>query len=284
MRKFGLITNAYKDENLALTHKIAEYIQNKGGEAICLTEQNGEILDYEQMDFSNIPEGLDCLMVLGGDGTLIRVATATGRHKIPLIGVNMGTLGYLCELEADTVFPAIDNLMAREYRTDERMMLQGKYPGEEHGRSALNDIVIHRSGNLSILSLHVYVNGEFLTTYDSDGVIVSTPTGSTGYNMSAGGPIVDPKAKMILLTPINAHNLSSRSIVLCADDVIEIKMGTRRYQKDEKACVSCDGDKIAELCVGDRFVISRSKHTIQICKLNKRSFLEILSKKMGSYT
>lgn len=284
MRKFGLITNAYKDKGLTLTHKIADYICSKGGEAVCISQRNGVILDYEQMDYSDIPEGLDCLMVLGGDGTLIRVATGSRKSHVPLIGVNLGTLGYLCELEEETVFSAIDSLMNGEYKIDERMMLEGKRTIEEHGKSALNDVVIHRSGTLSLLSLLVYVNGEFLTTYDADGVIISTPTGSTGYNLSAGGPIVDPKAKMILLTPINAHNLNSRSIVLSADDEIEIEVGSRRYQKDEVASVSCDGDKIAELIVGDRYRISRSKHIINVCKLNKRSFLEILSKKMGSYT
>ena len=165
MRKFGLITNAYKDKGLVLTHKIAEYICSKGGEAVCISERNGIILDYEQMDYSDIPEGLDCLMVLGGDGTLIRVATGSRKSHIPLIGVNLGTLGYLCELEEETVFAAIDSLMNGEYKIDERMMLEGKRSKEEHGKSALNDVVIHRSGNLSLLSLLVYVNGEFLTTY-----------------------------------------------------------------------------------------------------------------------
>lgn len=284
MRKFGLITNAYKDVNLEFTHRIADFIRVMGGEAVCLSECDGKILDYEQMDYSTIPDGLDCLMVLGGDGTLIRVATGIRKQRVPLIGVNLGTLGYLCELEKDNVFAAITKLMMGEYNVEERMMLKGNVAGEEKSRSALNDIVIHRSGDLSILKLHVYVNGEFLTTYNADGIILSTPTGSTGYNMSAGGPIVDPKAKMILLTPVNAHTLNTRSIVLSADDVIEIEMGTRRYQKDETALVSCDGDKTVEMKVGDRYVISRSKHIIQICKLNKKSFLEILSKKMESNT
>ena len=283
MRKFGLITNAYKDKELTLTHRIADYICEKGGEAVCISERDGIILDYEQLDYANIPEGLECLVVLGGDGTLIRAATGARKHKVPVIGVNLGTLGYLCELEEDSVFSAIDSLMEGKYKIDERMMLQGNLPGEEGGRSALNDIVIHRVGNLSLISLLVYVNGEFLTRYDADGIIISTPTGSTGYNMSAGGPIVDPKTKMILLTPINAHNLNSRSIVLSAEDVIEIQMGTRRFQEDEIAYISCDGDKVTELRVGDRYVISQSKHTVQICKLNNKSFLEILSKKMGSY-
>ena len=128
------------------------------------------------------------------------------------------------------------------------------------------------------------VNGEFLNTYHADGIIVATPTGSTGYNMSAGGPIVDPKGKLLLLTPNNAHNLNSKSIVLSADDVIEIEMGSRRRQKDEVAYVSFDGDIVAELEVGDRFVIRSSDNFTRICKINKRSFLEILRKKMETYT
>ena len=164
------------------------------------------------------------------------------------------------------------------------MMLTGHKYGDSDCRMALNDIVIHRTGDLSILSLNVYVNGELLTTYHADGVIVATPTGSTGYNMSAGGPIVDPKAKMLLLTPINAHNLNSKSIVLGADDVIEIEIGPRRSQKDEQAGVSFDGDSVEKLCVGERFVVSQAHHFTRICKLSNKSFLEILRKKMETYT
>ena len=131
--------------------------------------------------------------------------------------------------------------------------------------------------------IKVYVNGEFLNNYHADGIIVATPTGSTGYNMSAGGPIVDPKGDMLLLTPINAHNLNSKSIVLSGDDVVEIEECSRRIQKDEKACVSFDGDTNVELCVGDRFEIAKAANYTKVCKLHKRSFLEILRKKMETY-
>ena len=203
------------------------------------------------------------------------------RSMNPLIGVNMGTLGYLCELEEATVFDALDQLFQDNYTTEERIMLSAaKVGGGEDARLALNDIVIHWTEFMSLLRLYVYVNGKPLNTYEADGILVATPTGSTGYNISAGGPIVEPKARMLLLTPINAHDLNARSIVLGDEDVIEIEIGTRRYQADEKACVSFDGDTVMQLQVGDKVRITRASNSIRICKLNNQSFLEILRKKM----
>ena len=221
--------------------------------------------------------------MLGGDGTLIRAAAALVKSRLPLIGVNLGTLGYLCELEEKDVFAAVDKLMKDDYMVEERMMLGGY--GIKGGEIlpadiALNDVVIHRTGALSVVNLIVYVNGEYLNTFRADGIIISTPTGSTGYNMSAGGPIVDPKARVLLLTPINAHDLNSKSIVFGAEDVVEIKMGSRRFQKDETACVSFDGDTPEHLHVGDRVRIAQAQSTIWICKISNQSFLEILRKKM----
>ena len=218
--------------------------------------------------------------MLGGDGTLIRAATKVESLGIPLIGVNLGTLGYLCELEETSVFAAIDRLMSDQFTIEERIMLSAQIDGSARTQFALNDVVIHWTGDLSMLQLQVYVNGNFLTTYHADGIIVATPTGSTGYNLSAGGPIVDPKSKILLLTPINAHDLNGQSIVLSADDVVEIEMGSRRFQKDEKACVSFDGDTTIHMKVGDRLKVARGNSVIQICKLNNQSFLEILRKKM----
>ena len=239
MRNFVLITNIYKDRELRLSHRIVSYIQDRGGRAeICVSNIEGVM--QKDFELSEIPEDTECIIVLGGDGTLIRAATKVESLHIPLIGVNLGTLGYLCELEETSVFEAVDRLMADNYMIEERLMLSGSKTGEIP-QLALNDVVIHWTGDMSMLQLHVTVNGKFLTTYHADGIIVATPTGSTGYNMSAGGPIIDPKARMMLLTPINAHDLNGQSIVLSADDVVEIEMGSRRFQKDEKACVSFDG-------------------------------------------
>jgi NAD+ kinase len=218
--------------------------------------------------------------VLGGDGTLIRAATKVEALHIPLIGVNLGTLGYLCELEESTVFAAIDALLADEYITEERLLLQGQKEGQESVHLALNDVIIHWTGKLSMIQLMVYVNGEYLTTYHADGIVVATPTGSTGYSMSAGGPIVDPKARILVMTPVNAHDLNSQSIVLGAGDVVEIELGSRRYQQDEQASVSFDGDTPFYLTAKGRVRIGQATDTIRICRISNQSFLETLRKKM----
>lgn len=282
MKKFCLITNRYKDKQLQVTKEIASYIEKKGGRAICLSTFEGSGTEVG-FAIHEIPQDTEGIIVLGGDGTMIRVATKVEALGIPLIGVNLGTLGYLCELERSNVLDALDCLFEDAYSLEERMMLTG-HPGmNQNETTALNDIVIHQEGNLSILNLNVYVNGEFLSTFHADGMIVATPTGSTGYNMSAGGPIVEPKAKMMLLTPINAHNLNSRSIVLAAEDVVEIEIAKRREECTEQASVSFDGDCVGTLHVGDRFIISQAPNITRICKLNKESFLELMRKKMEQY-
>lgn len=286
MKNFLIITNTYKDADQRLTGEIETYIKECGGSSTCFFS-TGENTADAAPSVEMIPKDAECVIVLGGDGTLIRAAAHLVDSGLPLIGVNLGTLGYLCELEEANVFLALDQLMADEYVVEERMMLAGhgiKDGAEVAEGIALNDIVIHRTGPLSVVNLLVYVNGEYLHTFRADGMILSTPTGSTGYNMSAGGPIVDPKAGMILITPINAHNLNARSIVIGAEDEVVVEIGKRRSQKDETVEVSFDGDNAVKLQVGDKFMIRRAKATAKICKLSKRSFLEILSKKMQAYT
>lgn len=285
MKHFLIITNEYKDKGLVFTGKIRSYIEAKGGSCQCYSS-TGDDARHAAPDSADIAEGTECVLVLGGDGTLIRAAAKLVDEKLPLIGVNLGTLGYLCELEAANVFDAIDELMDGHYMLEERMMLSAygiKNGIQTEAKTALNDVVIHRTGALSVVNLIVSVNGEYLNTFRADGIIISTPTGSTGYNMSAGGPIVDPKAKMMLITPINAHNLNSRSIVIGADDEVMIEIGQRRSQKDETVEVSYDGDNAVGLEVGDRLVVKQAASVAKVCKLSRKSFLEILRKKMENY-
>ena len=286
MKHFFIITNQQKDNNLELTKQMKKYIEEHGGTCAYYATEGKKGIDAAP-ELEDIPKVTECIFVLGGDGTLIRAAVKLVGRNIPLIGVNLGTLGYLCELEAQNVFQAIERLMQDNYVLEERMMLTGHgemQDGQTTERTALNEIAIHRTGTLSILNLIVYVNGKYLHTFHGDGIMVSTPTGSTGYNMSAGGPIVDPKASILLLTPINAHNLNAKSIVIGAEDEVMIEIGSRRAENDEAALVSFDGDGIDKLAVGDKFIIKKADATIKICKLSEESFLEILRKKMQSYS
>ena len=280
MENFVIVTNLHKDPDLKISNQIMEYIKVKGANAINLLQFSPEVEKFEELRYDMIPEKTDCIIVLGGDGTMIRVVRKTRKMDIPIIGINLGTLGYLCEFDRETMYQGLDRLLAGEAIIEQRLMIKGYRKNESMGRTALNDIVVHSTGWLAILRLNVYVNGQFLATYEGDGVIISTPTGSTGYNLSAGGPIIEPGANILALTPINAHNLNSKGIILRGDDVIEIELVPRRSAKDDTAYVSCDGDRFATLTAGQRFVVERAVHTIKICKVNKQSFLEIMRKKM----
>ena len=215
MKHFYIIANPRRDKQLELTKRIHKFIINNGG--VCgyqvNQEQEGVLFDTKQ-----IPEETECILVVGGDGTLLGAARNMAERSVPLIGVNTGHLGYLCELEADTVIQSVRRLLAEDdYVIEKRMLLSGfcmAREGRTRERTALNDIVIHRSGRLQVVDLIISVNGEYLNTYSADGIIIATPTGSTGYSMSAGGPIVDPKASLLLVTPISPHTLKEKSIVL----------------------------------------------------------------------
>ena len=267
MKQFYVITNKTKDKTLEITEQIKNYIEMNGG--VCHLATDGQ----------DLPQGTECILVLGGDGTLIRVARELGDHEIPLMGINMGTLGYLTEAEISNLKESIDHLMNKETHVEARMMLKG-FVNNNIEDVALNDIVLTRSGSLRIIKFNIYVNGELLNTYHADGVIVSTPTGSTAYNLSAGGPIVEPTAKMIVVTPICSHALNSSSIVLSADDEIVLEMCEGRDDDVEYATVTFDGEHSVEICTGDRILIRKAKETTKLLKLSKVSFLEILRKKM----
>lgn len=268
--------------NLAVTNAISDYIIAKGGTCMHYVSTKTGWNDRNLRRFRPSDIDADCIIVLGGDGTLVRAARDMASIGIPLIGVNMGTLGYLCELERSTVFDAIDRLFENRYELEERMLIKGNSQKDGSGKAtfALNDIVIHRTGLPQIVNLIVSVNGEYLANYSADGIIISTPTGSTGYSMSAGGPIVDPKADLMLITPINPHSALAKSIVVGSDAVIDVTLAKRRQEEDEEAEVSFDGDRFVHMKVGDSIRIQKANAYAKILKLNQLSFLQILRKKM----
>lgn len=285
MKHFYIIANPQKDKELALTRKMQSYILEHGG--TCAYELNRHTQSAVE-GREQIPSATDCILVVGGDGTLLRVARNMAGRNIPMIGVNTGHVGYLCELDADTAMDGLEKLMQGDNcPVEKRMLLAGRLLGleqESRQQIALNDIVIHRCGALQVVDLIIYVNGEYLNTYSADGIIIATPTGSTAYSMSAGGPIVDPRAELLLITPISPHTLNAKSIVLGADDEITIEVGQRRIENDEQAEVSFDGDHIGVLAVGEKIMVKKAEGCAEILKLSKLSFLERLRKKLQGYT
>lgn len=276
MKNFYLITNEVKDPQGVFTDRIVAYIEKHGGKAVCIKNERQAFLE-------NSKRKMDCALVLGGDGTVLRAARNMMDGELPLLGINLGTLGYLAEVESAAVEEALDRLLADEFVREERMMLSGMiYAGEEQEQQfALNDIVISRCGSLQIVNVRIYVNGRFLNDYCADGVIVATPTGSTGYNLSAGGPIVEPSASLLLLTPICPHTLNTRSIVFSSEDEISVEIPMGKDGGEQVVEANFDGSHKVAMHTGDRLVIRRADKTTGILRLNTESFLTVLHKKMS---
>ncbi len=274
MDKFYLITNPLKDPDNKVTEEIKAYIEKNGKQChLSKKDADGYIIP------GSIPKDAQCAIVVGGDGTLIRVAGELSGTALPILGVNMGTLGYLAEVERSNVRAALDRLFADDADIEERMMLLGSV-GEDFSHTALNDIVVIREGGLRLVHFHVYVNGELLNSYQADGIIISTPTGTTGYNLSAGGPVVEPTASMFVITPICSHSLNASSVVLSGEDAIEVEIGEGRYGGMEHACVTFDGAKTLPLKTADRVRVCKAADTTRLLKLGKESFMKIMREKM----
>lgn len=284
MKHFFMVTNPLKDFGLETTKRIEKFLTEAGCDCKVQVRSDLEEKKWMYTNASEIPKDTECILVLGGDGTLIEAARDTIELDIPLLGINLGSLGFLTGVEKANIEHALSLLIQDEYELENRMMLNGQvYRGEECVESShsLNDIVITRNGSLQIIHFHIYVNGQFLKGYHADGVIISTPTGSTGYNMSAGGPIVEPGAKLIVVTPICPHTLNTRSIVFSAEDEIVIEMVAGKKDVPLRVEANFDGGHVVALEKGDRIVIKKSEKTTDIIKLSHVSFLEALHKKMS---
>lgn len=285
MRHFLIYANKYKDKDLQVTNRAVSHLENKGIKVTLKVKEadwKAETCE-ESEEAKNIPKDVDCILVLGGDGTMLQAVRETKKLHIPLIGVNLGTLGYMTEIEPEDLEEALNRLIAGDYQQESRMMLNGKVhfaDGTQDEGWALNDIVVSRSGSLQIIHFNIYVNGQFLHDYKADGMIVTTPTGSTGYNLSAGGPLVEPKARLMTMTPICPHSLNHRSIILSPEDVIEIAIPPIRGDLSQDVEANFDGSHKIAMRTGDRIRIVRSEKTTEFLQLNRVSFLEVLNRKM----
>ncbi|MBP5198548.1 MAG: NAD(+)/NADH kinase [Lachnospiraceae bacterium] len=274
MEKYLIYTNPAKDEGFITTEYVERYLRKKGAETV-------RILSGSEGEF---PEDIKCVIVIGGDGTVLLAAGFAKDSGVPIIGINLGSLGYLTEVEENNIDGALDALINGSYTCEERMMLKGtvKKAGKEvYDSFALNDIVIVRNGSLMVNRYALYVNDNFLNTYSGDGIIITTPTGSTGYNLSAGGPLVEPGAKLMIVTPICPHTLNQRSIILSPEDRIEIKIPYGKDNKVQSLEVNFDGGRKVSLTTGDSVIIEKGDKNTHFAKVKKTSFLEVLQHKLS---
>lgn len=270
MEKFGIITNADKDQNMSVTKSIEAYL-----------EKNKKTWTTDWQRFKE----MDVLLVLGGDGTFIQTARQYVKCGVPLLGINLGTLGFLTAVEKDHVAHALDCLMTGEYEVESRMMLTGRvfHQGQMIAEAgAVNDVIINRTGFSRLVELKLWVSGSLVDIYAADGVIVSTPTGSTGYNLSAGGPIVYPENDVMIVTPICPHSLTARSIVVSGSQNVAVEIGRRRKTQQEEAMVTYDGQTAVRLETSDRVEIVRSSERVKMIRLKDSNFYEILRNKIGN--
>ena len=222
-------------------------------------------------------EECDAVLAVGGDGTLLRANTLAMQHKLPVFGVNVGRVGFLTEIEMEDLMHACICLANDHYTIDERMML--KASTSTHTVCALNDIVVSRGGYSRLISMDAWVNEDHIGKYVADGLIVSTPTGSTGYSLSAGGPLICPDVPCTVLTPICAHSLQHRPVVISADQRISIRLGGQ-----QGASVSADGQEPFAMTDEQTLTIVRSEHTARLIRLKPQSFFSKVRVKLSEWS
>lgn len=284
MKNFCIITNNKKDKDYVLTKKIEKYILENGGSCCIKERPETEEGKYNYTNPDSMPEDLQCVITVGGDGTLLQAAQDLKSRDVVFVGINKGNLGFLAEVSAENVETALHRLFVDDYKIESRMMIKGtviRNGKNIFSTSVLNDVVIHRGADIHISDFYVYVNDQMLGKFQADGIILSTPTGSTAYNLSAGGPIARPNSNLIILTPICAHAIAQRSIVLSDDDKIKVTIGECKNPKDEFRRIAFDGDNIVEIKSGDIIAIEKSQVSTKLVKLDDSSFLQTVKDKMG---
>ena len=276
MNNFLIIANETKDIGFKWSKYILDKVNSCGGSA---TLQEG----MDSLPAGDISVEFDAIIVMGGDGTMLRVAHLLNGQEIPVIGVNLGTVGFLTEVVVAEIDTMLDRLFNNDFVIEDRMMLSGNVKNSDGSTKldALNDIVLSRENSLRMNAVRIYVNNKEFDTMEGDGILISTPTGSTGYNLSAGGPIVQPDARLMVMTPISPYSLSRRSVIFGADDIITLELLEKRKDTENVGLVSFDGAENLTMQVGDKVEITVSDKIFRLIKLDEASVYEILRKKIG---
>jgi NAD+ kinase len=240
--------------------------------AILLGEQGG----YQK---TLLASKADVLLVLGGDGTMLNAARLAGERSIPILGVNMGGLGFLTEVRLENLYPSLERVFANDFVLDERLMLQTHV--HRHGETVtrgvvLNDVVISKGTLARMIELKIAIQGRFVTNLRGDGLIVSSPTGSTAYSLSAGGPIIDPAVQSLILTPICPHTLTHRPLIVPGDAEIDVTLTS----KDDGAMATLDGQVGVAITQGDTVVIQTSEHRTRLIRFPESNYYDVLREKL----
>jgi len=265
-KKIGIITNETKDPQLCHTKKLIEYLAQKNVD-IC-------------QDPKALYKGCELVIVLGGDGTMLKAAAMASRHDVPLLGINLGKMGFTSEIEADEL-GLLDNLFCGNYEIKNRMMLDAEIirPGAKPKKagSALNDAVVTHGALARLIEVELWCNGVKITKYRSDGAIVATPTGSTAYSMSAGGPFIDPELECFCVTPICPHSFVNRPLIFAQDSILEM----RNKSTNTKAYLTLDGQINIKLEKDDIVKIKKSEYATKLVSIKKHGFFDVVRAKIS---
>ncbi|MGH9340736.1 MAG: NAD(+)/NADH kinase [Acidobacteriota bacterium] len=242
------------------------------------TDRTFDFSGFASLPREELPEKADAIVVFGGDGTFLSVARTIQDQSTPILGVNLGSLGFLTEVTLTELYPALESFLRGDYRLETRCMLMAEVrqlTGEVTIYHALNDVVINKGTLARIITMEAYVGEDFVALYLADGIIIATPTGSTAYSLSAGGPIVFPTLDAVIMTPICPHTLTNRAVVIPANSDIRIKL-----KSGEDVMLTIDGQVGVGLKEGDEVICSRSSHTVRLIKPTGKHFFNVLREKL----
>ena len=282
--KIILYSNIDNDTDFIMTRHVGELLRKNGRKTVFCPafadddETTVPPPGYEVSKLENEMPSAEMVITFGGDGTILRAARAAAEAGVPILGINLGGKGFMAELEAEDT-ALLEYAAAGKYKTESRMMLDAEVLRNNeviYNDFALNDVVI--KGDNKVIELTLYGDGQRITGFSGDGTVVATPTGSTAYSMSAGGPIVDPAAHNIIITPICAHVLEARSFVLVSDKCVSVEIGSRRHNP---AYMSVDGGSHTDIESGDIIKVYKSKKCTRLVRLSNRSFYKRVSEKLG---